>query len=49
LSFEPSVPGVYFVGIEAGNSFGPVMRFIFGAGFAARRPTETFAERPMDG
>src|SRR5579872_6798804 len=36
-SFESSVPGIYFVGVAAANSFGPVMRFAFGAGFAARR------------
>jgi thioredoxin reductase len=35
-SFASSVPGLYFVGIAAANSFGPVMRFAFGAGFAAR-------------
>jgi hypothetical protein len=40
-TFESSVPGLYFVGIAAANSFGPVMRFAFGAGFAARRLTET--------
>ena len=40
-SFESSVPGLYFVGIAAANSFGPVMRFAFGAGFAARRLTQT--------
>ncbi len=34
-SFESSIPGLYFVGISAANSFGPVMRFAFGAGFAA--------------
>lgn len=34
--FESSVPGLYFSGITAANSFGPVMRFAFGAGFAAR-------------
>lgn len=37
--FESSIPGLYFVGIAAANSFGPVMRFAFGAGFAARRLT----------
>jgi thioredoxin reductase len=42
-SFESSVPGMYFVGIAAANSFGPVMRFAYGAGFAARRLTETMA------
>jgi thioredoxin reductase len=40
-SFESSVPGIYFVGVAAANSFGPVMRFAFGAGFAARRLTQT--------
>ena len=35
--FESSVPGLYFVGLAAANSFGPVMRFAFGAGFAARK------------
>jgi len=43
-SFESSVPGIYFVGIAAANSFGPVMRFAFGAGFAARRLTQTMAK-----
>jgi thioredoxin reductase len=37
--FESSVPGLYFAGITAANSFGPVMRFAFGAGFAARTLT----------
>jgi thioredoxin reductase len=36
-NFESSVPGLYFVGIAAANSFGPVARFAFGAGFTARR------------
>lgn len=35
-TFESSVPGLYFVGLAAANSFGPVMRFAFGAAFAAR-------------
>jgi len=35
-TFESSVAGLYFVGVAAANSFGPVMRFAFGAGFAAR-------------
>jgi len=35
-SFESSVLGLYFTGLAAANSFGPVMRFAFGAGFAAR-------------
>jgi thioredoxin reductase len=36
-SFESSVPGLFFVGYPATASFGPVMRFVFGADFAARR------------
>ncbi len=40
-SFESSVPRLYFVGVASANSFGPVMRFAYGAGFAARRLTET--------
>jgi thioredoxin reductase len=34
--FESSLPGLYFVGIAAANSFGPVMRFAYGAEFSAR-------------
>jgi cation diffusion facilitator CzcD-associated flavoprotein CzcO len=40
-SLESSVPGLYFVGLAAANSFGPVMRFAFGAGFAAQNLTST--------
>ena len=43
-SFESSVPGIYFVGLAAANSFGPLMRFAYGAGFAARRLTQTLAK-----
>jgi thioredoxin reductase len=35
--FESSVPGLYFVGVAAANSFGPVMRFAYGAEYTARR------------
>lgn len=42
--FESSVKGLYFVGVAAANSFGPLMRFAYGAGFAARRVTETLAK-----
>jgi FAD-dependent urate hydroxylase len=38
-SFESSVPGLYFVGLAAANTFGPVMRFVCGTRFAARRVT----------
>lgn len=48
-SFESSVPHLYFVGVAAANSFGPVMRFAYGAGFAARRLTETLAKTLVHG
>jgi cation diffusion facilitator CzcD-associated flavoprotein CzcO len=34
-SFESSVPGLYFVGYPAVNSFGPLMRFMVGAEYVA--------------
>lgn len=36
-NFESSVPGLYFVGLASAHCFGPVMRFLFGAGYTARR------------
>jgi len=36
-NFESSIAGLYFVGPAAANSFGPVMRFMVGAEFTARR------------
>jgi len=36
-SFESSVSGLHFVGASAVTSFGPLLRFIAGTGFAARR------------
>jgi thioredoxin reductase len=35
--FESTVPNLYFVGITAANTFGPLLRFAYGAGFAAPR------------
>jgi hypothetical protein len=35
-SFQSAAPGLHFVGYPAGLSFGPVMRFVYGAEFAAR-------------
>jgi cation diffusion facilitator CzcD-associated flavoprotein CzcO/predicted ATP-grasp superfamily ATP-dependent carboligase len=35
--FQSSVPGLYFAGYLAAASFGPVMRFVFGAETTARR------------
>ncbi|MFH9423179.1 FAD-dependent oxidoreductase [Streptomyces sp. NPDC017529] len=35
--FGSSVPGLYFTGLPAAASFGPVMRFVCGTEFASRR------------
>ncbi|WP_308311364.1 NAD(P)-binding domain-containing protein [Streptomyces sp. D2-8] len=37
--FESSTPGLYFTGLAAAPSFGPLLRFVAGTGFAARRLT----------
>jgi cation diffusion facilitator CzcD-associated flavoprotein CzcO len=42
-NFQASLPGLYFVGLSAANSFGPLMRFAFGARFTARRLTRHLA------
>jgi len=42
-TMESSVPGLYFTGPIAANSFGPVMRFAFGAQFAANRISQDLA------
>jgi hypothetical protein len=36
-SFGSSVPGLYFTGLAAAATFGPLMRFVCGTPFAARR------------
>ena len=38
-NFESSVPGLYFIGSAAAASFGPMMRFTFGARYAAHQLT----------
>jgi len=38
--FESSVPGLYFLGLSAAATFGPLMRFMHGDEFAARRITQ---------
>lgn len=35
-NFESSVPGLYFAGPSTATTFGPVMRFAVGAGFASK-------------
>jgi hypothetical protein len=37
--FEASLPGLHFVGASAARSFGPLMRFVAGTGYAARALT----------
>jgi pyruvate/2-oxoglutarate dehydrogenase complex dihydrolipoamide dehydrogenase (E3) component len=41
--FESSVSGLYFIGAAAANSFGPLLRFAYGARFAAERVTARLA------
>jgi cation diffusion facilitator CzcD-associated flavoprotein CzcO len=36
-AFEASLPDLYFLGLSASNSFGPLLRFMVGAEFAAPR------------
>ncbi|HMK70871.1 MAG TPA: FAD-dependent oxidoreductase [Xanthobacteraceae bacterium] len=43
--FQSSVDGLHFVGSAAVASFGPLLRFIAGAGFAARRVTQSVLGR----
>jgi thioredoxin reductase len=42
--FESSVPGLFFVGISAAMSFGPLMRFMYGDEFASRRIVNRLAK-----
>ena len=43
--FESSVPGLYFTGLAAAATFGPVLRFVCGTGFAAGRIGAAVAAR----
>lgn len=47
-NFESSVSGLYFVGVSAANTFGPLMRFACGAGFTARRLSKHLRGRALD-
>ena len=44
-AFECSVPGLYWAGLASANSFGPLGRFAYGAGFTARRLTRKLGAR----
>jgi thioredoxin reductase len=41
--FESSVPGLFIIGAAAANSFGPLLRFAYGAKFAAKRVASRLA------
>jgi pyruvate/2-oxoglutarate dehydrogenase complex dihydrolipoamide dehydrogenase (E3) component len=42
--FESSVSGLYFAGIAAAVTFGPLMRFMYGDEFAANRMSKHLAK-----
>jgi thioredoxin reductase len=44
--FESSIPGLYFVGTSSANTFGPLMRFVYGARFTAQRLLKHLAKSP---
>ncbi|MGD0445082.1 MAG: NAD(P)-binding domain-containing protein [Edaphobacter sp.] len=48
-AFESSVPGLYFVGVAAANTFGPLMRFAYGSRFAARHLSRHLAKTVYGG
>jgi len=48
-NFESSVPGLYFVGVASANTFGPLVRFAYGAGFTARRLSRHLARPRIAG
>jgi thioredoxin reductase len=41
--FESSVPGLYFAGLAAAGTFGPLLRFVYGTEFAAQRISQHIA------
>ena len=43
-NFESSQRGLYFVGTSAAHTFGPLLRFAYGAGFTARRISKHLAK-----
>jgi thioredoxin reductase len=44
---ESSVPGLYFVGAAAAESFGPIMRFVVGTTYAARAVRQHVLDEPQ--
>ena len=43
--FQSSVPGLYFIGPAVAPTFGPLMRFVYGADYVARRVAPRLAKR----
>jgi lysine/ornithine N-monooxygenase len=43
--FESSIPGLFFLGLASANSFGPMMRFAYGADYTVRKITKRLARR----
>jgi hypothetical protein len=43
MSYQSSVPGLFFVGAIAAHNFGPLTRFVAGTGLAARHITRRLA------
>ncbi|WP_457027897.1 NAD(P)-binding domain-containing protein [Kitasatospora sp. P5_F3] len=43
-TFQSSVPGLYFTGLASAATFGPLMRFVCGTGFASQRICAAVAE-----
>ncbi len=46
-SFESTVPGMFFTGMAGAVTFGPLMRFVCGTGFASRRVSAAVAARTI--
>jgi lysine/ornithine N-monooxygenase len=44
-NFESSLPGLYFLGLASANSFGPMMRFAYGADYTVKKITKHLARR----
>jgi hypothetical protein len=42
-NYQSAVPGLYFIGPLVAPTFGPVMRFVYGADHAARTVTRALA------
>jgi hypothetical protein len=42
-SFETTAPGLYVIGLPAAPTFGPSLRFMYGAKFAARTVARSLA------